>query len=58
MSCDCALGRAGFLPGYWLPLFLALLFAVGAVTVIIWNIKSGQYDDIEAAKYPLMDLEE
>ncbi len=35
----------------YLVLPLAVLFALGAVLVFVWAVRSGQFDDVESPRY-------
>lgn len=39
----------------WFLVAVALLLAVGAWLVLVWAIRSGQYDNVEDIKYRILE---
>lgn len=60
MACpSCALARFGISLGtQWLINGVCVLFALAALGVLFWGIKSGLLKDTEAVKYRMLMAEE
>ena len=39
----------------WFLIAVALLLAIGAWLVLVWAIRSGQYDNVEDIKYRILE---
>ncbi len=39
----------------WFLVAVALLLAVGAWLILVWAIRSGQYDNVEDIKYRILE---
>jgi len=42
-------------PAYWVMIGATLLFWMGLIAIISWAYKNKQFDDIEQAKYEMLE---
>jgi cbb3-type cytochrome oxidase maturation protein len=55
MCPNCILNQAGLQSGVYISLGICLLFFVAAIAAMIWAFKNGQFEDIEGAKFDMLD---
>lgn len=55
MCPNCILNQVGLAPGLYVAFGVCALFFVVALAAMWWAFKAGEFEDIEAAKYEMMD---
>jgi nitrogen fixation-related uncharacterized protein len=58
MCPNCILGQAGLQPGLYVAFGVCALFFIAAVAAMLWALKNGEFDDIEASKFDMMAEDE
>lgn len=55
MCPNCILNQAGLQPGVYVAYGICMIFFVVALLAIAWAFKNGEFDDMEASKFDMMD---
>lgn len=55
MCPNCILNQAGLAPGVYVAYGVCLLFFVVAIAALWWAFRSGEFEDLEAPKFDMMD---
>ena len=55
MCPNCILNQAGLATGVYISFGICLIFFVAAIAAILWAFKNGEFEDIEGAKFEMLD---
>jgi nitrogen fixation-related uncharacterized protein len=55
MCPNCILNQAGLQAGVYVSFAICLIFFVAAIAAMLWAFKNGEFDDIESAKFDMLD---
>jgi cbb3-type cytochrome oxidase maturation protein len=55
MCPNCILNQAGLQPGLYVAFGVCAVFFVAALAAMLWALKNGEFDDIEGAKFDMID---
>jgi nitrogen fixation-related uncharacterized protein len=55
MCPNCILNQAGLQGGMYVAFGVCAVFFVVAIVGILWAFKNGEFEDMEAIKYDMMD---
>jgi cbb3-type cytochrome oxidase maturation protein len=55
MCPNCILNQAGLQSGIYVAFGVCLLFFVAAIAAILWAFKNGEFEDMEGAKFDMLD---
>jgi len=58
MCPNCILNQQGLSSGLYVAFFICGLFFVMAIAGIIWAFKNGEFEDMEAVKFDMLDDDE
>ena len=49
------LNQQGLGSGIYVAFFICILFFIMAITAILWAFKNGEFEDMESAKFDMLD---
>jgi len=52
------MAHANVTPVFWIVVFICALFAIGAVSALVYAIRTGILHEVEDIKYRILDAEE
>ena len=55
MCPNCILNQAGLAAGVYVSFGICAIFFVAAIAAIFWAFKNGEFEDIEGAKFDMLD---
>ena len=55
MCPNCILNQAGLQAGVYVSFAICAIFFAAAVFAMLWAFKNGEFDDIEGAKFDMLD---
>ena len=55
MCPNCILNQAGLQAGVYISFGICLLFFIAALAAMWWAFKNGEFEDIEGAKFDMLD---
>jgi cbb3-type cytochrome oxidase maturation protein len=55
MCPNCILNQAGLQSGIYVAFGVCFLFFVAAIAAMLWAFKSGEFEDMEGAKFDMLD---
>ena len=58
MCPNCILNQAGLSSGVYVAYSICLIFFIVALLAMRWAFKNGEFDDMEASKFDMLDDEE
>jgi cbb3-type cytochrome oxidase maturation protein len=58
MCPNCILNQAGLQPGLYVAFGICAVFFIAALAAMLWALKNGEFDDIEASKFDMMKDDE
>ena len=58
MCPNCATNQMGLGAGYFYALLICGVFLLVGLSWIVWGFKSGQFKNIESAKYTMLEQDE
>lgn len=57
MCPNCILNQVGLAPGVYVAFAICAIFFVAALAAMWWAFSNGEFDDIEASKFDMLDDE-
>jgi nitrogen fixation-related uncharacterized protein len=55
MCPNCILNQAGLQGGVYVSFAVCFVFFISAIAAILWAFKNGEFEDIEASKFEMLD---
>ena len=55
MCPNCILNQVGLAPGVYVAFGVCAVFFVAAIAAMCWAFKNGEFEDIEASKFDMLD---
>lgn len=55
MCPNCILNQVGLAPGVFVAYFVCLLFFIIALAAMWWAFRNGEFEDMEASKFDMLD---
>jgi nitrogen fixation-related uncharacterized protein len=55
MCPNCILNQAGLQSGVYVAFGVCFLFFAAAIAAIMWAFKNGEFEDMEGAKFDMLD---